>query len=127
MTVETDSSLALLPDSYLAANAIVDNFLNDWLTYSKDGVALLDSHAKHGRTATQLQKYFTQVIYPTHSSYEVIGYKKVSDTEYQFHVWMYGRVPGTYGPEGRPRPDPETISAVKQNNKWYINNLPKVF
>ena len=125
MTVTTNSSLAMLPDSYLAANATVDKFLNDWLTHSKDGVSLLDSHAKQGSTATQLQKYYTQLINPTHSRYELVAYRKVSDAEYQFHVWMYGRIPGTYGPNGR-RPAPETITVMKRNNKWDIDNLPKV-
>lgn len=116
----------MLPDSDLAATATVDKFLNDWLKHSKDGVSLLDSHAKQESTATQLQKYYTQLINPTHSSYELVAYRKVSDAEYQFHVWMYGRVRGTYGPNARPRPAPETITVMKRNNKWYIDNLPKV-
>lgn len=125
MAVKTDSSLAMLPDSYFQANATVDKFLNDWLTLdSKDGIALLNSSAKQGKTTTQLEQYFAQVP-PGHLSYEVVGYKKVSDTEYQFNVWMYGYAPGTYGPKGQPRPSPKTLTVVKQNNKWYINNLPK--
>lgn len=125
MTVKTDSSLAMLPDSYFQANATVDKFLNDWLTLdSKDGIKLLDSSAKQGKTTTQLEQYFTQVP-PGHSSYEVVGYKKVSNTEYQFNVWMYGYAPGTYGAKGQPRPSPKILTVVQQNNKWYINNLPK--
>jgi type IV pilus biogenesis protein CpaD/CtpE len=125
MTVTTDSSLAMLPDSYFAANRTVDRFLNDWLTLdAKDGIALLDSNAKQGKTATQLQQYFTQMP-PGHMSYEVVGYKKVSDIEYQFHVWMYGKAMGLYGPKGRPPTNPETLTVVKQNNTWYLNDLPK--
>lgn len=125
MTIKTDSSLQTLPDSYFQANATVDKFLNDWLTLdSKDGITLLTSDAKQGKTATQLKHYFSQVP-PEHSSYEVIGYKELSTTEYQFHVWMYGYAMGLYGSKGRPRPKPELISVVKQNNQWYISNLPK--
>ncbi len=125
MTVANNSSLATLPNSYFQASATVDNFLNDWLTLdSKDGIALLSSNVKQSKTATKLGQYFTQVP-PGHSSYEVVGYKKVSDTEYQFHVWMYGNATGLYGPKGRPRPNPKTLTVVKQNNTWYINNLPK--
>ena len=125
ITVKTDSSLATLPDSYFQANATVDKFLNDWLSLdSKDGIALLNSNAKQGKTATQLEQYFAQVP-PGHSSYEVVGYKKVSDTEYQFNVWMYGYAPGTYGPKGQPRPSPKMLTVVKRKYKWYINNLPK--
>lgn len=78
MAVETDRSLKMLPDSYFQANATVDKFLNDWLTLdSKDGIALLTSDAKQGKTATQLKHYFSQVP-PEHSSYEVVGYKELS-------------------------------------------------
>lgn len=124
MTVKIDSSLAMLQDNYFQANATIDKFLNDWLTLDgKDGIALLNSKAKQGKSAAQLEHYFTFVP-PGHESYEVVGYRKVSNNEYQFYVWMYGTAMGLYGSNGRPRTNPEFITVIKQNNKWSINNLP---
>lgn len=118
-------SLGNLTDTnYFSATDTADKFLNDWRQRdAKDGIALLTANAKQGKSIKKLKQYFSHVP-PGHSGYEVIGYKKLSQNEFAFHVWMYRYVMGAYGPHSWSRPDPKTLTVVKHNGSWHVDNLP---
>lgn len=120
------SSLTHLTDQqYFGALRTVDDFLNAWLNLDpKNGIALLTQNAKRSKTPDELQRYFSGKQ-PAHEAYEIVGFKKIDANMFEFHVWMYGYAMGLYGPGEWSRPPGEIIRVVKEDNRWYVENLPK--
>ena len=115
-------------DNYVEALGVMDKFLSDWQNNNaKAGIALLTPLAKKGKTAAELSAYFGTKTAPYNAGYEVVGFKAINENEFEFHVWMYGIVPGAYGPGNTwSRPHPMTVSVIRDKKQnWYVNSLPR--
>ena len=114
-------------DDYLRAVSTIDKFLSAWQNNdAKAGIALLTPYAKKDKTAAQLTTYFASNNNPAHAGYEVVGFQAIGGNAFEFHVWMYGTVPGLYGPGNTwSRPQPETVTVIREKRTWYVNNLPR--
>lgn len=120
-TTHNSSPISVISPNYLDALRTADNFLYDWAhADKKSALQLLSPETKKEMKSSNESQYFSRY----NSSFEIVGAREINSKTYLFRVWMYGYVPGAYGPHWE-RPAPKYLRVVEQKTEqWVVGNLP---